>query len=206
MKYLIVGRTAAGKDTLVHILEEEYGFRQVLSATTRPRRSPDEATHRFVTEDEAAAEADKVAQTRIGGYLYYATRADVEAADIYIIDPPGMMQLAKAMPEENFALIVVIAERLRRAGAFALRARQGNPFLAGNEALEMFNERDAQESARFSVLEKASTGQTRPEGLPENVSSPVVVFNDMEDLETLRASARKIADGHYDIASAATSE
>lgn len=202
MKYLIVGRTAAGKDTLAHILEEEYGFRQVLSATTRPRRSPDEATHRFVTEAEAAAETDKVAQTRIGDYLYYATRADVEAADLYIIDPPGMMQLARAMPEEEFALIVVVARRLRRAEAFALRARQGNPFLTSKEALEMFNERDTQEASRFSELEKACIDQTRPEGLPENVSSPVVVPNYMGDLEPLRAASRKIARGHYDFAAA----
>ena len=204
MKYLIVGRTAAGKDTLARILGEEYGFRQVLSATTRPRRSPDEATHRFVTEAEAAAEADKVAQTRIGEHLYYATRADVEAADIYIIDPPGMMQLAKAMPEENFVLVVVVADRLLRAEAFAARARQGNPSLASNEALEMFNDRDMQESARFSALEKACAGPARPEGLPGNVSSPVVVFNDMEDLEALRGAARKIASGHFD--NAATPE
>lgn len=172
MKYLIVGRTAAGKDTLARILEEEYGFRQGLSATTRPRRSPDEATHRFVTEAVAAAEADKVAQTRIGKNLYYATRADVEAADVYIIDPPGMIQLAKAMPEESFVLVVVVADRLLRAEAFALRARQGNPSLASNEALEMFNDRDMQESARFSALEKACAGRGPPRRAPRKRQQP----------------------------------
>ena len=80
-----------------------------------------------------------------------------------------MIQLAKAMPEESFVLVVVVADRLLRAEAFALRARQGNSSLACNEALEIFNDRDMQESARFSALEKACAGQARPEGLPGNV-------------------------------------
>lgn len=192
MKYLIAGRTATGKDTLARILEEDYGLRQVISATTRPRRSPDEATHRFVTPAEADAETDKVAQTRIGEYLYYATRTDVEAADIYIIDPPGMIQLAQAMPEESFALIVMTARPDRSKSAFIARARQGCPDLSEADAEEMYDKREAEESERFAALEEACINRCRLSGLPQNVSDPILVANYMEDIETLRIAARKI--------------
>lgn len=101
MKFLIVGRTASGKDTLREVLERKYGWRFVKSYTTRQKRYPDEDTHVFVSKEYAASVADKVAVTHFdnGNGLdeYFATRRQVEEADAYIVDPNGFRQVVKAM-------------------------------------------------------------------------------------------------------------
>ncbi len=184
---LILGRTASGKDTLAGILETAYGMSQVISATTRPRRFAGEATHRFVTPEQAAAETDKVAQTTIGEHLYYATREDIEGADVYIIDPAGMMELAAAMPEERFQPIVVGADVNHRAAAFVARAMEGDPGLDEDAAWDAFEERDRAEDARFCALEGSWDGTrfVKPDGCPDNLAAPILVRNPMTDLPEL---------------------
>ncbi len=204
MMYLVMGRTAAGKDTAAQIMGEVFGFRQVVSATTRPRRSPDEDTHRFVTPEQAGAERDKVAQTEIGEYLYYATKSDVESADVYIIDPPGMLQLAHAMPGTDFVLVYMLAREEDRARAFAARAMAGDSSLTEQDALALFDKRNADENERFAmfaglekdflarvrgqgpVLGRCMRPFSRPAGLPANVGTPLALLNPYGDEDALR--------------------
>ena len=70
MKVLVIGRTSTGKDALRNILEEKYGWKFVHSHTTRPKRTPTEDTHVFVTKEYADSVPieDKVAKTVIGEY------------------------------------------------------------------------------------------------------------------------------------------
>lgn len=103
-KILIVGRSGVGKDYLANLLKEK-GMTQVLSYTTRPKRSTDENTHIFITPEEAATFTDKVATTVINGYEYFATRKQVEENDIYIIDPNGLHELMDNMPDTPFLII-----------------------------------------------------------------------------------------------------
>ena len=71
-RLLIIGRTASGKDTLADALRHAYGMTFVKSCTTRPRRTPDEDTHVFLTEQQAEPLVrDAVAYTRIGDYIYF---------------------------------------------------------------------------------------------------------------------------------------
>lgn len=105
-KVLIVGRSGSGKDTVAMHYVQKYGLKQLCSTTTRPRRSPTENTHVFVTEEEAATMTDRVAETVINGYQYFATRGQYEACDIYVIDPHGIEYLVK-MSDEPIAIIYV---------------------------------------------------------------------------------------------------
>ena len=106
-KYLIVGRTASGKDTLREILEKEYGWKFVKSYATRPKRNEDEDTHIFISQDEADAipDEDKAAATKIGDYEYFATKEQIDEADGYIIDPKGLAKLRKNMPNTLFTVV-----------------------------------------------------------------------------------------------------
>ena len=66
------------------------------SYTTRPKRYPDEQGHIFVTKqeaDEIMIHERIVADTKFDGYLYFATQEQVDNADVYVIDPDGMMRL-----------------------------------------------------------------------------------------------------------------
>ena len=148
-KLLIVGRTGSGKDYLARLLTEE-GLSQLISYTTRPKRTPDEDTHIFITKEEADSipKADKVATTVINGYEYFATRQQVEASDIYIIDPNGLHELMGNMPDTPFLIINVRADR-EEAKKRAM-ARGADP----EKEAEIFEARYASESEQFTAFEK----------------------------------------------------
>lgn len=109
MKLLIVGRSATGKNELAKELVNA-GLKQVISYTTRPKRTADEDTHIFVNEEEAAKIKDRVASTVINGYQYFATRQQVEDSDVYIVDPAGFDEITSNMPDTHFVVIHMTAD------------------------------------------------------------------------------------------------
>lgn len=48
----VVGQSGTGKTTLVDMIEERMGIPQVQSYTERPKRSPDEKGHTFLSKEE----------------------------------------------------------------------------------------------------------------------------------------------------------
>jgi guanylate kinase len=162
----IVGRSGAGKDTLANHFAELYGWKQVISATTRPRRYPTENTHLFVSEVEAAGMKDRVAETVINGYQYFATREMLEEAEMYIIDPKGIGDICQ---HSDIPITVIYVrcdtqERCRRA-----RLRGDNV----ERELKVFWERHNSEDAEFSAFEQLILEQRVEEVYP-NVNRVVV--------------------------------
>lgn len=102
MKLLIAGRTGAGKDTLQDILKNGYGWKPLLSYTTRVRRPGEKDTHRFISKAEADAipKSEKVTyayfQNETQGLSeYFSTRKQVQESDCYIVDPDAIRILTK---------------------------------------------------------------------------------------------------------------
>ena len=92
----VLGKTACGKDSLVNKLCERTGLKQIISYTTRPRRTNEGNTHIFVDEnDYEQMHQDGViaAYTQIGQYKYWTTIDQLENADVYIIDYMGIKTL-----------------------------------------------------------------------------------------------------------------
>ena len=113
-KFLICGRTAAGKDTLTTYLCETFGLKQLISYTTRPRRINEGETHIFVSENESEAiqAQDKIiAYTKIGNFEYFGTYEQLLKADIYVIDPNGINYLktnyACELQEDDIDLVII---------------------------------------------------------------------------------------------------
>jgi guanylate kinase len=181
MMYLIMGRTASGKDYFAKLLEQR-GLVGVKSHTTRPPRSSEEDTHVFVSQDEANKLTDRVAYTKIGDYEYFATPQDVEDKDFYVIDPVGLTSLAENMPDKAFRIIYVQASRDERKRHFV--ARQSCP---KEEAEKLFEERDAAETKQFDEFE-AKIDDTVRKGLnslsnmkfPRNVHALHTFLNQFE--------------------------
>lgn len=194
MKYLIIGRTASGKDTLAKTLLEEHGMASVKSSTTRPKRSEDEDTHIFVTVDQAAAETHKVARTVIDGYEYYATYKAVNEADVYVIDPEGARELSHNMPHADFHIVYLSAPAEGRKKRFVERACAGDASLTEGAARELFESRDAAENERFSAFEGCITTNANLEtwGFGDSVRAVHVLENDY-DPESMGAYARMLA-------------
>ena len=97
--FLIVGESGSGKDTIVNKLVKEKGIRRIDSYTTRPQRNADDR-HIFV-DNYAGWVRENPDETIIGytefdGHTYWATAAQLESNDIYIIDPDGVRFLRNA--------------------------------------------------------------------------------------------------------------
>lgn len=104
---LIVGKSGSGKSTLQNILVRKYGFKDVQSYTTRPKRFDNETGHIFVTKEEFDALENKVAYTEFNGYEYCATKEQLDKSNIYIIDPKGI-EILKQNYDGKFLFIVYL--------------------------------------------------------------------------------------------------
>lgn len=88
--YLIVGPSGAGKTTVVDCLAE-LGFRRVKSYTTRPPRHEGEDGYQFISEAEYKEMADQIITgTKYHCHYYGATAAQMDDAEIYILEPRGV--------------------------------------------------------------------------------------------------------------------
>jgi len=172
-RLLIIGRTASGKDTLADALRRSCGMTFVKSCTTRPRRTPDEDTHIFLTERQAEPLVrDAVAYTKIGDYIYFTTAQQVMETEGYVIDPIGMRMLCGNMPDTPFVIAYVHADSAKRR-QHALR--RGD---AAREAAA-FAERDVSEDAEFDRFERDITAYNAGDAtaLPKNVITVISIEN-----------------------------
>ena len=122
----LMGKTASGKDTLARMLCERVGLNQIISYTTRPRRTNEGDTHIFISNEEY----DKLEQsgqiaafTQIGEYRYCCTVSQLYENDIYVIDPAGMQNLRELnLPNLRFVTIYVnVPDDIRRERALKSR-------------------------------------------------------------------------------------
>lgn len=173
MIYLIVGRTGSGKDYLAEKLTER-GLKQVLSYTTRHKRNENENSHIFITPEEADQFTDKVAQTVINGYEYFATLKQVSTSNIYIIDPNGIDVLVKNMPETEFQVIYVRAvnDLSRKINA----VKRAEDKIAEEK---IFDQRNAAEDEQFNNFEDKIYNRMDEETcFPNNINHVLIYTND----------------------------
>lgn len=148
MKYLIVGRSGRGKDRLCAELQKQ-GLKILKSYTTRPKRTPNEDTHIFITPEEANTITDKIATTTLNGYDYFATKEQVKECDVYTIDPHGIYELVKNMPDTSFHIIYCSASDINVCREMAIK-RATNP----EKEATIFDKRAESEDEEFTEFEK----------------------------------------------------
>lgn len=176
MVYLVVGRTGSGKDYLVNKLEKK-GLTQVISYTTRPRRNDKEKSHIFITRDESEKQLCKVTKTVINEYEYFATKEQVENADIYIIDPDAIDTLVRNMPDTEFQIVYVEAndELNRRINA----VKRANDKIKEET---VFEERNASENEEFTKFENIIHSEMdQSVCFAQNISCVILFKNDYSD-------------------------
>lgn len=146
---LIVGRTASGKDRLSTELEK-LGLRPLRSYTTRRPRSTDEATHLFVTENEADVIPDHFIETVIDDHRYFCTKGQIAGKDTYIVDPNGVTDILEKCPDTDVMVVNLVAPRDKRRLHSLIRVVDLEKGRAD------FDRRDAAESPMFDRFEAAS--------------------------------------------------
>ena len=104
--FLFVGRSASGKTSVANMLEKD-GYTQIASYTTRPPRYDGEIGHTFVTDEEYDKLENIMASTLYNGHRYCTTLEQVQKADIYVVDIPGVETLMENYEKLNRAVYVL---------------------------------------------------------------------------------------------------
>lgn len=105
----VMAESAAGKDKLVNELCNRNHLTQLISYTTRARRTNEDDTHIFVDEETYQQMKDDnniAAYTYINGNHYWSTINQLYESDFYVIDPRGVESL-KALNLPNLHLVTV---------------------------------------------------------------------------------------------------
>lgn len=108
---LLVGRTGSGKSSLIKKLCEKTGLRELVSYTTRTKRSEADTDHLFVTVEQylQAKENGEIAiDGEIAGNYYYATIEQLYNSDLYTINPEALERLlALDLPNIRFVVVYI---------------------------------------------------------------------------------------------------
>ena len=88
--FLVVGRTASGKDSIVKKVAEDLDLQILKSYATRPIRVDDPKdidAHTYIKPEQVEQYRQRmIAYTKIGEYEYFATIDQLKTVDFYIIN------------------------------------------------------------------------------------------------------------------------
>lgn len=139
--FLIIGKSGAGKDTIVKELCDRYGYKRLISYTTRQRRYEGENTHTFISEMEYVTHRDNgdiVAYTFYNGNHYFATMGQLYECDLYVIDPAGVNYLKERAKHIN---LIGIYLDIDSTGQMVRMLKRGDRFDQAVRRIE--NDREA---------------------------------------------------------------
>ena len=105
--FLFVGKSASGKTSTANILNDKYGYSQIWSYTTRFPRYKDEPGHIFISDDEFDSLGELAAYTVYNGYRYGTTIDQVNNADIYVVDVPGVETLLEKLKDDTRLIYIL---------------------------------------------------------------------------------------------------
>lgn len=106
---LLMGESGSGKTAVANALYEKYGLSQVVSYTTREKRSHNEDCHIFISDNEFDELEDLVAYTEYNGHRYGATAQQVEENYIYVIDPDGVDYFMEAYNGTKTPIVIYLS-------------------------------------------------------------------------------------------------
>lgn len=148
--FLVVGRTASGKDSIVKKVAEDLDLQILKSYATRPIRVDDPKdidAHTYIKPEQVEQYRQRmIAYTKIGEYEYFATIDQLRTVDFYIIDPQGI-EFMRQYSLDDVKLCVVyiyVPEHIRRTRALEIRG----------DGVEVFEKRNKKEQLQFNKFEE----------------------------------------------------
>lgn len=106
--YLVCGPSGSGKSAIIDYLCSNYGFVELKSYTTRPKRFEAENTHTFISNAEFDKLTDICAYTDYGNNRYCATTEQVNNSDFYAIGPSGIEYFKNNYNGDNNVKVIYI--------------------------------------------------------------------------------------------------
>ena len=113
---VLAGKSASGKNFVARKLEE-YGYKTIVTYTTRPKRKGEkqDITYHFISDEEFKQKIDegffaewKSYITNEGVWYYGSSLEDIENADnksVIILTPQGYRDIKEKLPDKNIACI-----------------------------------------------------------------------------------------------------
>lgn len=111
--YLFCGRSASGKTSVANILESVGKYNQLQSYTTRAKRTEDETGHIFVTDADFDKLENIVGYTEYNGHRYCCTKEQIDTADVYVIDIPGVETVLEKYDSDRPIVVVYFDTNIR---------------------------------------------------------------------------------------------
>jgi guanylate kinase len=177
LKIIPMGLSGCGKDTFA----KHFG-KQLISITTRPPRYTGEAAHIFVSEEEANKMTERVAETVINGYQYFATKEQFDECDVYVLDPNGLRDLCQRVTDVDLSVVYINASKETRRQRAIERAEDKE------EAGKIFDKRYEDEHKMFDdfVALFENDDLTEFHKLYPTVQSVIVVDNENNDMKKVQ--------------------
>ncbi len=91
---IMIGASASGKTEIAKILIQQYGFKKMVTYTTRPKRSGEEdgVDYHFLTEGEFLRKRSReefVETATYNGHYYGTAFSEIRPERVLIVDPKG---------------------------------------------------------------------------------------------------------------------
>lgn len=115
---ILIGKTASGKDKIVNELISKYGFKKVITYTTRPMRKGEkpDITYHFITEEDFKQKINKgffaeykTYDTEFGVWYYGTAFDDLKKADdktVIIITPNGYKDIIGKLENKPLSIYI----------------------------------------------------------------------------------------------------
>lgn len=147
---ILMGKSGVGKTSVARYLCETYGWSQIESYTTRPRRSADEIGHHFISDAEfdQIPEDDRIAYMEYCGYRYCSRREQLDSANLYVVTPDGYDRIKEEYCGRPLFTIALVASE------DVLKSRMR---MRGGSTEEQINERTQRDDAIFRNLKSDVT-------------------------------------------------
>ena len=110
---LLVGQSASGKTSVAEVLESKYKLKSLRSYTTRKPRYDGEDGHVFISNEDFDKLEDIIAYTEYNNNRYCATKEQLDASDIYVVDPHGVETLLNGYPTNRHIYIFYLNTNIR---------------------------------------------------------------------------------------------
>lgn len=111
--FLFVGKSASGKTTVAELLESRRNLKTLQSYTTRQKRFELETGHTFITDEEFDNLKEIIAYTEYNNHRYCATKAQIDEADIYVIDVAGVEVLLEKYQDSRPIVVIYFDTSIR---------------------------------------------------------------------------------------------